>query len=55
MLKVWDLRGALSYFWKVPSKLFTMSNPPPAFKGDLTWDTATVVSFWTVGPLYGML
>jgi hypothetical protein len=37
-----------------PLKLVTMSDPPPAIKGDLTWHTATVVSFWTVAPLYGM-
>jgi hypothetical protein len=49
ILKVRDLS-----FWNSPSKIFAMSNPPPAFKGDLTWDTATVVSFWLVGPLYGM-
>ncbi|KAF8468481.1 hypothetical protein DFH94DRAFT_816468 [Russula ochroleuca] len=31
-----------------------MSGPPPAFKGDMTWDTALLVSSWIVGPLYGM-
>jgi hypothetical protein len=33
---------------KLPSELVTMSNPPLAFKGDLTWDAATVGFFWTV-------
>jgi hypothetical protein len=41
-------RGALPL--ECPSKLVTMSDPPPAFKGDLTWDTATIISFWTVDP-----
>ncbi|KAH9984752.1 hypothetical protein BJV77DRAFT_1071867 [Russula vinacea] len=31
-----------------------MSGPPPAFKGDLTWEMSSLVSAWIVGPLYGI-
>jgi hypothetical protein len=51
---VWDplVRGALQVEHLL-SEIVTMSGPPPAFKGDLTWEMSSLVSAWIVGPLYG--
>ena len=44
----------LSYFFDRLTLYLSQPMPPKAFPGDLSWDLASLVSAWIVGPLYGM-
>ena len=44
----------LSYFFERLTLYLSQPMPPKAFPGDLSWNLASLVSAWIVGPLYGM-
>ena len=44
----------LSYFFERLPLYLSQLMPPKAFPGDLSWNLASLVSAWIVGPLYGV-